>query len=97
MQVFANGLFFTPKPIFKDLGGFLDVAIFLVSVVFVFHLLTTGGKASFFCTNFSGIRFDSLSLQVQLLLFDNFAQDLLSNHLSRCGENLQKVVQRGVS
>nr|XP_009858187.2 sodium leak channel non-selective protein [Ciona intestinalis] len=35
LKVIANGVFFTPKPAFKDLGGFLDAAIFIVSVVFL--------------------------------------------------------------
>nr|CAB3264197.1 sodium leak channel non-selective protein [Phallusia mammillata] len=48
LKVFANGLLFTPKPTFKDLGGFLDVAIFLVSFTFVCTLSTSTEPASQF-------------------------------------------------
>uniref|UniRef100_H2ZGK5 Ion transport domain-containing protein n=1 Tax=Ciona savignyi TaxID=51511 RepID=H2ZGK5_CIOSA len=38
LKVVANGVFFTPKPTFKDLGGFMDAAIFIVSVVFLYKI-----------------------------------------------------------
>uniref|UniRef100_H2ZGK2 Ion transport domain-containing protein n=1 Tax=Ciona savignyi TaxID=51511 RepID=H2ZGK2_CIOSA len=41
LKVVANGVFFTPKPTFKDLGGFMDAAIFIVSVVFLCTLTSS--------------------------------------------------------
>ncbi|XP_076808944.1 sodium leak channel NALCN-like isoform X2 [Clavelina lepadiformis] len=45
LKIFSNGLFFTPKPTFKDLGGFLDATIFLVSLIFICNLQSLRGHS----------------------------------------------------
>jgi hypothetical protein len=35
LKVFANGLFFTPKALIRDVSGIIDVAVFFVSLVFL--------------------------------------------------------------
>ncbi|XP_030837792.1 sodium leak channel non-selective protein isoform X1 [Strongylocentrotus purpuratus] len=38
LKILADGLFFTPKALIRDVGGFLDVFIYLISVIFLFWM-----------------------------------------------------------
>ncbi|CAF3038249.1 unnamed protein product [Rotaria sp. Silwood2] len=35
LKMFAHGLFFTPKALIRDIGGFIDVAVFFVGLIFL--------------------------------------------------------------
>ena len=35
LKIFAHGLFFTPKALIRDFSGFIDVAVFFVSLIFL--------------------------------------------------------------
>ena len=35
LKIFAHGLFFTPKALIRDIGGVVDVGVFLVSLTFL--------------------------------------------------------------
>uniref|UniRef100_A0A3Q0KUE9 Voltage-dependent calcium channel n=1 Tax=Schistosoma mansoni TaxID=6183 RepID=A0A3Q0KUE9_SCHMA len=39
LKIFANGLIFTPNALLKDFGGFLDLFIYIISLIFVSYML----------------------------------------------------------
>ncbi|KAH8876511.1 Sodium leak channel non-selective protein [Schistosoma japonicum] len=38
-KIFANGLVFTPNALLKDFGGFLDLFIYIISLIFVSYMI----------------------------------------------------------
>nr|CAH8851159.1 unnamed protein product [Trichobilharzia regenti] len=39
LKIFANGLIFTPNALLKDFGGFLDLFIYIISLIFVSYMI----------------------------------------------------------
>ncbi|KAK4471531.1 hypothetical protein MN116_004951 [Schistosoma mekongi] len=39
LKIFANGLVFTPNALLKDFGGFLDLFIYIISLIFVSYMI----------------------------------------------------------
>jgi len=48
LKIMANGFFFTPKALLKDVSGLLEIFIYVVSKNNYTHLFKVDGEASYF-------------------------------------------------